>query len=290
MKPPRESTLCLHRVSELPLDLTHPVYAHYTTVKLGVAASVDYYARLLAPLVERAIATDPDCRDWVLTAPAYDALPAAANLLCEAVHDLVRGALPPATGLDRVDIRQRPVDPGHWEVRRSDQYSKLGWRERRRSRAYWHSLLIDQPAFAGRAVIFVNDINVSGAQRDGMRDWFAGIGAASVTWVYIVDVDEAIGRAEPQIEYAINKSTPLSVEQLADILQDPGLRLTSKGVGDLLSLDDADLGRLLALLDEAGREKLLRQAKADGRYAAPRFAPKLELLTRACGRLVVPGT
>ena len=143
--PPRERTLSLRRVTELPLDLDDPVYAHYSTLKLGVAASVAHYAGLLLPLVRRVIDGDQGCRDWVLTAPAYDALPAAANLLCEAVEASLRGTLPPGIGVRRADIRQHRVDPGHPELSRAYRYSRLPWSERRQSRAYWHSLLIDQP-------------------------------------------------------------------------------------------------------------------------------------------------
>ncbi|HXT50604.1 MAG TPA: phosphoribosyltransferase family protein [Thermoanaerobaculia bacterium] len=286
MTPPREalpeSVLCLHRVTRLPVGLGDPVFAHYSTMKLGEAASVAYYSRLLLPLVERAIADDPGHRDWVLTAPATDALPSGANLLCEAVDELLRGRLQPGVALRRVDLRQRTPDPAHRELNRAYKYSRLSWSARRRSRAYWHSLLIDEPALAGRAVIFVNDINVTGAQQAGMRDWFARQGAASVTWVYIVDVDEAVGRAAPEIEYTINESTPLTVELLAAVLASDGLRLTSKGVGRLLSLDERDLERLLTLLDEDGREELRRLAMIDSRYAARQYAAKMELLHQAC--------
>jgi len=280
--PLRESVLCLHRVTELPVDLDDPLFAHYSTMKLGVAASADHYARLLVPLVERAIATDPGCRDWALTAPGTDALPAGANLLCEAVDAQLRDRLPPGVAVRRIDIRQHPADPRHRELARADRYSRLAWTERRRSRAYWHSLLIDEPAFGGRPVIFVNDINVTGAQRDGMRQWFARLGAASIAWIYIVDVDEDVGRAAPELENAINESTPLSVEQLAELLGGDGIRLTSKGLGRLLSLGKRDLGRLLTLLGKERREDLRRLAMAESRYGAAQFAAKMALIHRAC--------
>jgi len=266
---------CLHRVTRLPVDLADPIFAHYSTMKLGDAASVAYYAALLAPLVERVIAADPDCRDWVLTAPGADSLPSGANLLCEAVDELLRGRLPPEVAPRRIDIRQHPGDPRHRELARADKYSRLRWNERRRSRAYWHSLLIDEPEFAGRAVIFVNDINVTGAQQDGMREWFARMGAASVDWVYIVVVDETIGRTAPELENAINESTPLAVERLVEVLASDGVRVTSKCIGRLLSLSVRDLERLLELLGGDGRAELRRLAMADSRYQAPQYASKL---------------
>lgn len=273
-----ESVHCLHRVTRLPVDLADPIFAHYSTMKLGAAASVAHYAALLAPLVERVIAADPGCRNWVLTAPGADALPSGANLLCEAVDELLRGRLPPGISPRRIDIRQHPGDPRHRELTRADKYSRLRWRERRRSRAYWHSLLVDEPKFAARAVIFVNDINVTGAQRDGMRQWFARMGAASVAWIYIVDVDETIGRAAPELENAINESTPLTVERLVEVLLSDGVRVTSKGVGRVLSLSEGELERLLALIGEDGRAALGRLATADSRYHAPQYASKLALV------------
>ena len=69
----------------------------------------------------------------------------------------------------------KKIDPANADLRelgQANDYSKMDWQERRESRVYWNSLTIEDPAFAGRPVIFLNDINVTGAQQEGMRRYF----------------------------------------------------------------------------------------------------------------------
>ena len=58
--------------------------------------------------------------------------------------------------------------------------------------------------FRHRHVIFVNDINVSGAQQRAMTRYFAELETATVQWLYVIDVDNAIAASNPQVEHTIN--------------------------------------------------------------------------------------
>jgi hypothetical protein len=233
------------------------------------------------PLVESWMAAHPHLTDWVLTAPAFDVLPAAANLLCHALHGLLGERLPPHVRATVIDIRQAKVDPAVADARelgRANLYSQLGWEERRESRVYWNSLMVEHAGFAGRPVIFVNDINVTGAQREGMERYFARVGAASVTWVYVIDVDEAVGRREPQLEHAINNARPFSVDELGEVLSSARVRFTSKCIARIFDYETPEMERLLSLLGADRRAEILRLAVAEGRYDGPGFEEKLELL------------
>jgi len=283
--PPGEA-LALHRITALPLDLGDPFYTHYTLLKLGAEESVAFYATRLADLVARWLATQPAAA-WVLTAPAYHAIPAAANLLCEALRALLADRVPPNHSLSMVELHHVRVDPaalGARELKRWEDYSRLGFEERIASRARSDSLVVDDPSFAGRAVLFVNDINVTGAQRRGMASYFARVGAARVVWASAIDVDEEIGRREPQLEFALNTSLRLTPEELGQVLTRPGLRFTSKGMGRLFAYELPELERVLAGLGAERRAAVLRLATAEGRFDGPECAAKMELLRAACAR------
>jgi len=282
----REDALALHHITGLPLDLDDPFYARYTLLKLGVLEGVDFYASRLADMVEGWLARQA-AAEWVLTAPAYHAIPAAANLLCADVHARLVDRLPPGTAVSMVEIQHVRVDAGAIgarELKRWEDYSRLGWDERVASRARSDSLTIDDRGFAGRAVLFVNDINVTGAQRRGMAAYFQRVEAARVVWVSVIDVDEAVGRREPQLEFALNTSRRLSVEELAEVLARPGTRLTSKCMGRVFAFEPAELERFLAALDADGRATVLRLALAEGRFDGADCAEKMALLRAARAR------
>jgi len=282
----REDALALHHVTGLPLDLDDPFYARYTLLKLGVLEGVDFYASRLADMVEGWLARQA-AAEWVLTAPAYHAIPAAANLLCADVHALLVDRLPPGTAVSMVEMQHVRVDAGAIgarELKRWEDYSRLGWNERVASRARSDTLTIEDRGFAGRAVLFVNDINVTGAQRRGMAAYFQRVEAAHVVWVSVIDVDEAVGRREPQLEFALNTSLRLSVEELAEVLARPGTRLTSKCMGRVFAFEPAELERFLAALDADGRATVLRLALAEGRFDGADCAEKMTLLKAACAR------
>jgi hypothetical protein len=282
---PAES-LALHRITALPLDLGDPFYAPYTLLKLGAEESVAFYATRLADLVERWLATQPPAA-WVLTAPAYRAIPSAANLLCAAVHALLVHRAPPAHGFSIVEIQHAKVDAhalGARELKRWEDYSRLGWQERIASRARSDSLVADDPTFAGRSVLFVNDINVTGAQRRGMARYFNRVGAARVVWVTAIDVDEEIGKREPQLEFALNTSLRMSVDELADLLAGDRVRITSKCMGRLFAMEPAELVRVLARIGAERRATVLRLAIEEGRFDGTECAERMELLRGACAR------
>ncbi|HET9766852.1 MAG TPA: phosphoribosyltransferase family protein [Thermoanaerobaculia bacterium] len=283
----REDALALHHITALPLDLEDPFYARYTLLKLGVAEGVDFYATRLADVVEDWLARQTEASEWVLTAPAYHAIPAAANLLCADVHALLAGRLPAPAAVSMVELRHERIDAaalGARELQRWEDYSRLGWNERVASRARSDSLTIEDRTFAGRAVLFVNDINVTGAQRRGMAAYFQRVEVARVVWVSVIDVDEAVGRREPQLEFALNTSRRLSVKELAEVLTRPGTRFTSKCMGRIFAFEPEEMERFLTALGANLRATVLRLALAEGRFDGTDCAEKMALLRAACAR------
>ena len=268
----------LHRITKLPIDLNNPFYTHYPSLKLGVDESVVHYGKLLAPVAKQLILANLDYTDWVLTAPAYNALPAAANLLCWCVYDLLKDQLPPSITLSVLDIHEsnRFLEPE--SQKKADDYSKLSQEERIKSRERSNQFIIPEPAFCDRAVIFVNDINVTGTQQKFMQRYFESVQAAIVQWLYVIDVEKSIGESEPQLEYSINYSKIASFEEFAQIIAHANIQYTAKCVWRLLAYSVPELDQLFRTLDDNRKSRILQLALEEGLSKKEIFQKKIALL------------
>jgi hypothetical protein len=124
-----------------------------------------------------------------------------------------------------------------------------------------------------------------------MRRYFRQASVSEVHWIYVVDIAAPIGRETPQIEYVINNLTIESLDELARTMATPDLELTAKGVDRMLSYEGAELARLFGVLPPRRRAGLLELVTNEGRYRAPGFRKKIELLRAFCSADdTVPGT
>lgn len=272
----------LHRITELPIDLKNPFYTYYPSLKLGVDESVVHYGKLLAPMAKQLILANLDYTDWVLTAPAYNALPAAANLLCWCVYDLLKNQLPSSITLSVLDIREsdRFLEPE--SQKKVDDYSKLSQKERIKSRERSNQFIIPQPAFRDRAVIFVNDINVTGTQQHFMEHYFERVQAAIVQWLYVIDVEKSIGEAEPQLEYSINYAKIASFEEFTQIIAHANIKYTAKCIWRLFAYSVQELDQLFRTLDSSRSSRILELTLQEGRFKGDSFKEKMDLLRAYC--------
>src|SRR5207253_1248639 len=202
--------ICLHRISQLPLDADAEIFHQYPAFKLGVADSVRHYARLLFPPMKSLIASNSEHIEWILTAPAITAqTPAAANLLCWELFDLYKRE-PDVSNpkeLSLIDIQHVSLSPASidWkDPTKSQDYAELDFADRVTERERSSRRLVPNPDFHGRPILFVNDMCVTGAQQQTMQKYFERVEAACVRWLYVIVVDPEIGRTQPNIEWQIN--------------------------------------------------------------------------------------
>src|SRR5947207_1309091 len=190
---------CLHRISVTPVDPSDAIFGEYSAFKLGVTRSVRHFAELLFPLVKRLIASDAEHTDWILTAPAITAqTPAAANLLCWELFRLCQREQDlRARKLSLIDIQhdsERTASIDWKDPTKSQDYAKLDFADRVTERERFSQRLIHNAEFHGRPVLFVNDICVTGAQQHTMQQYFERAEAACVRWLYVIAVNQEIGR------------------------------------------------------------------------------------------------
>lgn len=268
----------LHRVHAYPIDADDPFYAHYPAFKLGVKKAARHYAELLAPVALDLIGDRDASGDWVLTSPGLTGAPAGANLLCWALHDLIRDKIPDSKTLTLIDIahaRTHLSEIAPDVLQRHYDYAKLSFedrvRERERSR---HSILLDE-RFRGKAVIFVNDILVTGAHQLTKDRYFREVGAATVRWLYLIAVDPEIGRSHPELEWEINYS---SFDDFFRMLRDEEIEYTCKCLQKLFQQERTGLEAIVRGLSPQRRGRVLAAARREGFQDLDCFREKMELL------------
>lgn len=265
-------TTSLHRITTLPFDPQVEIFRHYPAFKLGVIDSVRYYAGLLLPLVKSLIARDSQHNDWILTAPPLVAqTPAAANLLCRELFDLCMRErdVRDSKELSLVDIQYDN------EATTSTDYAKLDFTDRLTERERLNRLLVRNAGFHGRAVLFVNDICVTGAQQHAMQQYFERAGSACVRWLYVIMVDQEIGRSNPEIEWQINFAP---FEDLLRMVTSEQIQFTGKCVQRLMHLSIAELEQVLRALDRERRTRLSELAILNGFQNLAGFEEQMDLV------------
>ncbi|HXV30128.1 MAG TPA: phosphoribosyltransferase family protein [Sinorhizobium sp.] len=287
MSEARQTVTSLYRLTQFPVDFHEDIFTFYPALKLGLRESTVYYARRLMPLAEALIASNPQHADWVLTAPPYHAIPAAANLLCAELFELLQAGLPTTANTSFVKISEKTEHFGGDKV--PDDYSRLSWPERSEARERSATSLLHREGLSGRAVIFVNDINVTGAQQRIMQRYFEEAGVAIVHWLYIIDVEESLGKRMPHIEYEINNSRIASFEEFANAIATKDVNFTAKCMARIFAYDIVDLKRLFGMLPLQRRAMILQLVLKEARYGGDYFKEKIDLLTAFCSLDLQPG-
>jgi hypothetical protein len=276
----------LHTISSYPFDLGSPIFAHYPAMKFGHLASVNYFAKLLAPMALQAIADVP-AKDhgWVLTSPPLRGLPCGANLVCRAICGQLGKALPDgqAPRLHSMEARgaRTPIS-SLAEFEAYDVYSKRDLKQRQQFYLpFEKKVTYDLANFEGRHAIFVNDINVTGTQLATITKLLQSAGVKSLDVLLIVNVDRKIGCAFPQLESEINTSRIADLAEFTAFLSDCEFDPTGKLICRLMSHNPHEFAAIFEALRPPQRQMLHRAILREGLYGGPLFKEKIEAVERA---------
>jgi len=244
-------------------------------MKFGVRESVQFYLNLLLPLAGEIMASRPESTQWVVTAPPLYVIPSAANLLAWEIsrHLSVRV----------VDLRYALPDP---QLTRHDlhggDYSNSDVEQRTRNRQRLHegawAPRIDPEDFRDRAVLFINDINVTGTQQEFIRRTLESVHPASIDCLYVIQVEPDLGRANPEIEYWLNHLHLDTFEDFAEIMARADIDYTARCFHRLFGYSLAQLEPLLRSMDPARRERLDQLVTREGSYSGEGNKSKRALL------------
>ncbi len=244
---------------------------HYPAAKLGLRSSIRFCAEQLAGAAQDVLARSEASARWVVASPPRFVLPGAANLLAREVATLLGAACDPAPKLAELWLAS---DAGKRDTTQSTRlYSQAGFEIRVQERSQLHQrlepLLPEQ--FRGRSVLFVNDINVTGAQQHFMRQAMQCADVARIHWLYLVTVAPELGRAHPQIEYELNYSRHASFEAFAELVRLADIEFTARCIHRLFDHEESELLAFLSSLPAERQRYLIelasREALCQGRPA-----------------------
>lgn len=279
----KSSSSSLHTIASFPLDPHNPLYEHYPAMKLGVRESVRHYATLLAPLAETILASEPETTEWVLTAPPLYVIPAGANLMLEETYRILRES---RRFLKAVDLRYARPNPGS-RINLGGDYAnaRIDVRVGDRKMLFesdW-APRPDPADFRDRAVLVVNDINVTGTQQEFIHRMLESVHPASIHWLYLIQVDAAVGRSHPEVEYSLNHVNLETVEDFAEVLRRPDVDYTARCIRRLFGHPEATLEMLLRSMEPQCLERLHRLLIEEGTYDGEENATGLALLRKYAG-------
>lgn len=251
----------------------------YPAAKFGLRSSIRFCAEKLADAARDVIALDSPSAPWVVTSPPLFVLPGAANLLARELTEMLGSDSDPAPTLAELWLASAAGNGDRTESTRL--YSQAGFETRFKERSQLHERLKPLVAeqFRGRSVLFVNDINVTGAQQHFMRQAMQGAGVAHIHWLYLVTVAPELGRAHPQIEYELNYSRHASFEAFADLVRHGDIEFTARCIHRLFDHEESEVRGFLASLP-AERQRYLIELATQEAHCQGRGAEYWERLRR----------
>ena len=251
-------------------------------MKMGVSGAVDAYIDLLAERIIKTMSAHAYCKDWVITAPPYLALPAAANLLCWKLVDALKASLSDGCSLVLLDLHYSSVEYGVSDERDFKlryEYSNNTVEERIKERSRLKDdIHLHREVLAGKGVLVINDIKVTGTQQQHMTQSFEQVQPVHIEWLYIFEVDAALGIKHPEIEHQINSSRLQAMHEYQQLICADDTRHTARCVSRLYSHALNDFKTLIDVLGPDKRAQLLALIKAERRFDGEYFAEKTAYL------------
>jgi D-alanyl-D-alanine dipeptidase len=278
---------CLQKINHPSMVLDPELASHYPSMKLGLLSAVAFYADKLLTLAQSHIEANPQVRHWVITAPPYSTIPAAANLICWQIYEQLKPAL--GEKLTLVDLRlpkKNMAIKDANEFKSNFEYSAntIEQRVKERTRLQQGSDdIIDYPdKFSQRGVIVVNDICVTGTQQKFMQHSFDQVGVTNLQWLYIFAIEQQTGKTHPQIEHQINNSKIQTPAQFQAIICADDIHYTARCISRLFSHETQQFESLLGQLSTPKQALIFDLACKEGRFDGAFFAAKLQLLKTIC--------
>lgn len=194
---------------------------------------IDLYA---VRLVDQLLLVDELKDDtWFVTGPPVRSLPSAANLIAvQVVHHLRRHD---RSNLSLKNLRKLPdldrFPHGHFANLDAAARSSVLTRSSTDSWVRDHS-------FAGRSVVVVDDVRVTGANERALRPFLASLGAERVLWAYLLDL-----RVDPESAPSVEEPRLNSLfldenENVAQVLSQHDIQPTTRLVWGLFAMSTDD--------------------------------------------------
>jgi hypothetical protein len=241
--------------------------AQYSLLKYGSAAAAERWGELLAARLLQEFGDEVLGEEGpIVTASAFHQVPTAAfavSLTARAVIDRVR-AERDLTDLAAGRIVRDRVYEGEYESLSADD---------RQAIVRSMGLSYQGPSLAGKHLIVIDDIRVSGAHEQVLIELLREHQPAAITFAYLVRVDAAQGQADARIEQRLNNWAIGSIEALRELIRSEPTLLNARVVKRILLWPRTHeaLNELLVDLPDTVLTRLYKAALADGYHRMPAF-------------------
>ncbi|MBC3872755.1 phosphoribosyltransferase family protein [Undibacterium flavidum] len=277
----------LEEIRSRDLPLAQDLYRLYPGMKFGLLENIDFFsAKLtekltnkLTPILNQgSTSLHTNSKEWIITAPAFYHLPAAANLLAINIHRRLQQA-----GFNiRLIVPTLYQDPAlvgdSQTFSMSNNYSKHSRELRYAHRLQYYRVRDEanlRAQFHNQQVIVINDIYVTGIQQMIMQQLFDHWQIASCDWLYIFKVEETLAQQYPELEYQLNTSQYKDLSSYAALLNKTELHLTKRCVAHLLEQELNDFKYLMMQLNPNIQAKLKHDIRHEWPECKALFAEKL---------------
>jgi len=288
---PASTVSCLKKIDQLSVAaiMEQPLASRYSKMKLGIKTDIAYFAEQMLPLAQQKITANPYINQWVITTPPYNAIPAAANYICWKIYEQLKQAPDLADRLTKIDLKipkERLKINNANDFKTFHEYSKNSIEQRIKERARLHhgddDIITRADDFKNCGVIVINDIKVTGTQQEFMQQSFDKVGLACLHWLYIFEVDQQLGKSDPQIEHRINATKISSWDEYRKIFCSTDINYTARCISSLFAYDIKQFEYLLQQISPPRRLMILDLVQKEGRYDGDFFAEKYQLLQKIC--------
>lgn len=253
--------LAAYQVSEAGSALDAAAYSRY---KYGSRAAVAGFAETVAEL---AVAKLPGllAASVTVTAPAARAVPIGADLLADGVlravnHTRAGRGVGPAV---RAKLHRFAVP--------ADDYGAKNEAGRRALLAAERISGIPG-LFAGRDVVIVDDLWVTGASAEVTVDAVARYGPRSVTYLVIATVEPGYAARRPEVEFDLNHAAVDSLDALGELCRSDRVTVNQRFCKFVLRQPPETLAAWLPGVPDATAWQLYASVLAEGFRLEPGFA------------------
>ena len=252
--------------------------AAYSRFKYGSdRAAGEYGRRMAGPLLDVHPHASRAPETVVLASAAYKHTPSAAHAVFKAMHVelLERGVLVPVTRI----LRENLVE---------GDYGTLGAADRERLMQA-NGLSVDPESVAGKHVVVVDDVRITGSHERSVERLMDTVGPASTTFLYLVDLDRDQASADPAFEDRLNHALVRDLPSYAALVDSEPCTLNARSVKSALDpRNGSDLAAFVRSRSRAWVEHLVACAAADGYDLMGTYGPSYRQALAHLARRPVP--
>jgi hypothetical protein len=236
----------------------------YSKFKYGNVDVAERYGVQLADLIMGDIS-----EYTMLTSSAYRYAPSAAYFAFRGLQKALKSR---GRFVDDVRIHRANVVEG--------DYANLSLAEREK---YMHinALSIDATEIKGKDLIVLDDVRITGAHERSIERLLVDTEPNSVTYLYLLELDENDGNKDPELEYRLNHGLIKDIPSYLEMYANERVEVNARAVKMLLTpANRDDLVTYVANVSDEHLRQVLYCSVMDGYDTMELYRPSFEILDR----------